>query len=433
MSFVHPSYLWGLIGLLIPIAIHLWSKKDGKTIKIGSIKLLREEDSKQSNSISLNELWLLCLRLLIISLIVLIMAEPLFKRESVNTPISYLVESSLLKHDQVLSLIDSLKADHPVRLLETGFPDISDDLISSKVVSVPNYWQLAKEMEHLRSDSIVIFSSAFATGLQGKRSNVQANIEWVLLNYNEPTTDIIDAKLHGDKVEVLSILNNSQKLSFKKETLPKTSSKIDINSSEDSITILQNDIKDTFHLTSENPIKMLLFYDAKYIDESVYLEATLKSVALYTNRVIEITNKQDSTGLNISDYSHIIWLSDIPLARQDSSRVLLFKEDKLSNSIISEGPRINEFYLTRRLTMDNIINDHITEYLLSWLDLRPDIEEKIASFDKRVVSKEELQPIQGIVEKDSRFVESLSFSKWLWLFLVLLLPVERIIAHLRKQ
>ena len=42
MSFAHPLYLWTLLGLLVPIAIHLWSKKEAKTIKIGSVQLLSE-------------------------------------------------------------------------------------------------------------------------------------------------------------------------------------------------------------------------------------------------------------------------------------------------------------------------------------------------------------------------------------------------------
>ncbi|MEP0086438.1 MAG: BatA domain-containing protein, partial [Maribacter dokdonensis] len=76
MSFAHPSYLWALLGLLVPIAIHLWSKKEAKTIKIGSVQWLSESKSKQSSSIQLNEWWLLVLRMGIISLLVLLMAKP---------------------------------------------------------------------------------------------------------------------------------------------------------------------------------------------------------------------------------------------------------------------------------------------------------------------------------------------------------------------
>ena len=76
MSFAHPSYLWALLGLLVPIAIHLWSKKEAKTIKIGSVQLLSESKSRQSSSIQLNEWWLLLLRIGIISLLVVLLAKP---------------------------------------------------------------------------------------------------------------------------------------------------------------------------------------------------------------------------------------------------------------------------------------------------------------------------------------------------------------------
>ena len=59
MTFLNPTYLWGLLGLAVPLAIHLWSKMEGKTIKIGSIQLLTEANPKQASSIHLNELFLL--------------------------------------------------------------------------------------------------------------------------------------------------------------------------------------------------------------------------------------------------------------------------------------------------------------------------------------------------------------------------------------
>ncbi|NND11568.1 MAG: hypothetical protein HKN96_10170, partial [Flavobacteriaceae bacterium] len=97
MTFLYPSYLWALLGLIVPLAIHLWSKKEGKTIKIGSIKLLSEADSKQSRSIKLNEYWLLLLRMLSVALLVFILAEPGFIKKTPTNPLTYIVEPALLE------------------------------------------------------------------------------------------------------------------------------------------------------------------------------------------------------------------------------------------------------------------------------------------------------------------------------------------------
>ncbi|MFO7720744.1 MAG: BatA domain-containing protein, partial [Gillisia sp.] len=108
MIFLNPTYFLALLGLAVPLAIHLWSKKEGRTIKIGSIQLLKQSDPKKSSSIKLNELWLLILRLLVISILVLILTTPQLKLKGKNIPVTYLIEPSLLAYENVKSLIDTL-------------------------------------------------------------------------------------------------------------------------------------------------------------------------------------------------------------------------------------------------------------------------------------------------------------------------------------
>ena len=108
MSFANPTYLWAFLGLLVPIAIHLWSNKEGKVIKVGSIKFLENSESSQSKSIKLNEYLLLFLRLLLLSLLVLILAEPQIHQNSKKSSLTYLIEPSLLKNNMVKSVIDNV-------------------------------------------------------------------------------------------------------------------------------------------------------------------------------------------------------------------------------------------------------------------------------------------------------------------------------------
>ena len=48
MELINPIWLWGLTGLMIPVGIHLLSRREGKIIKIGSIRHLDETNSKQN-------------------------------------------------------------------------------------------------------------------------------------------------------------------------------------------------------------------------------------------------------------------------------------------------------------------------------------------------------------------------------------------------
>ena len=126
MELVNPIWLWGLSGLLIPIGIHLLSRREGKIIKIGSIRHLEETNSKQFKSIRLNELVLLLLRCLIITILVLFLSG--FHFQTLEKSGKWLmVESGLERDDQLSVLIDSLKRNgFEIKRLTRGFPDLND-------------------------------------------------------------------------------------------------------------------------------------------------------------------------------------------------------------------------------------------------------------------------------------------------------------------
>lgn len=432
MSFLNPSYLWALLGIVIPIAIHLWSKKEGKTIKIGSIKLLSEADSRQSSSISINEILLLAFRIAMISIVVLILANPQINRENTNTPITYIVEPSLLDNQEIASMIDSLQSQSSVRLLRYEFPELSEDAVDNKVHEVPNYWQLAKDMEKLRTDSIVVFTNAFATGLKGMRPIVKKNIDWIVLDSGDSGVGEIEASLKNDKIELLSVISNASYLSYKKEIIASNSVNIHINEPKDSVTISQNGQTRQFYLKSNSPTKILLFFDDALSNEARYIEAGLNAISEYLLHPIEINKTQDSTLTGFSTYQNIIWLSDAR-PRNTSARILSYNPDELANSLIVKGNTLNEFHLTTRLNAENTIDEHLTEHLIAWLNFRPDLDNNVKSFDKRVVDKDELVPLYDTNDEESSYIETLSISKWLWILLALVLITERIIAKLRKQ
>ena len=191
MMFLNPSFLWALLGLGVPIAIHLWSKKQGENIRVGSIKFLKESNSRRSRSIQLNEFWLLLLRMLLIALLVFILAEPRLTSKSENSPLTYLVETSLLDSSEVKTLTDSLNAQAEVRFLKTNFPEYNSELLESISSEPRNYWQLAREMQTLHTDSIVVFTKAFLSGIKGKRPEIGKHINWINLNPDQTKNHVV--------------------------------------------------------------------------------------------------------------------------------------------------------------------------------------------------------------------------------------------------
>jgi len=432
MFFLNPSYLWALFGLAIPLAIHLWSKKEGKTIKIGSIKLLSEADSRQSSSIKLNELWLLCIRMLIFSLLVLILAEPQIKRQTPNTPITYIIEPSLINNDLIVKLIDSLESETSLRLLQEGFPLLSTDVVENIKNKVPNYWQLVKEMESLASDSIIVITNAFASGLKGKRPKINKAIEWLILDPEKPVEQVIEASKKGEKVELLSLKSNSQHMSFTKDTIVQNSGKFIFNETKDSLKFNDNKNKDWLAIRTKQPIEILLFFDDKFANEATYIEAAFNAISKHVAQQITINKVQDIAGLNFSSYACVVWLSDKSDIKT-SVKTLLYRPDDLAHHMITKGHTDEVFYLTKALHTENIIDEHLPEQLMMLLDLHPNLGKTIKQFDKSVVAKQELSIIDQNVKTDKTYSSILYISPWLWLFLALLLILERVIANIRKQ
>ena len=214
MLFANPMYLWALLGLAVPVAIHLWSKDEGKTIKVGSIANLRESENAQTRTLQLNEWLLLLLRLLAIALLVFILAEPFAQTKTKNQELVYLVEPEILKIDTFKTSMDSLAESKAVRLLQEDFPEYN--AADSVKTAATNYWQLAQDFETLKADSLVVYSQTLLSGFKGKRPEITENVNWVTIDSAQTTAGVVALIRLQDSVEVLEVKSTKEQLRFKK-------------------------------------------------------------------------------------------------------------------------------------------------------------------------------------------------------------------------
>lgn len=76
MMFLQPYMLWGMLAVVMPVALHFWYQKKGKTIEWAAMRWLGEQTTLQHRGLRLNEVWLMLLRCLLVALIVLILSKP---------------------------------------------------------------------------------------------------------------------------------------------------------------------------------------------------------------------------------------------------------------------------------------------------------------------------------------------------------------------
>ncbi len=432
MFFLSPLNLWALLGLAVPIAIHLWSKKEGKTIKIGSIRLLQEADSKQLSSIKINEWWLLFLRLLLLTLLVLIIAEPRLDQSEQKVPITYLFEASLLENDEVLRIIDTLEKTNSIKLFEKGFPVIDREQINSEIPETPNYWQLTKELQDLESDSIVVFTNALVSGIKGKRPTIHQNVKWIFLDPGKTEEIALKAISSGDELKILKAVSNSEGINFDTEKASFSNPNIKISRSRDSIYLQNNKTTQAILIEKYVPLKVEFYHNENYSETGFYIEKAFNAISKYLDREIQLHKVQNKDSLKFDNADALVWLSD-EIERESRLPILIFEENKLSNSLIIPGSYKNEFVLTSKLNSENIIEAHLAENLIQFLGLNKDLEKEIDKLDKRVMPSEQFIPNKGIVQKSEMFARSKDIAKWFWLLLIPVIVTERLLSKFRKK
>ncbi len=146
MSFVYPSFLWGLLALAIPIIIHLFNFRRTKKIYFSNNQFLKNVKETTTSKLKVKHLLILLARLAFIVFLVLTFAQPYLPGENEEetgtgeNPLVYLyldnslsmsseLESGVRGIDQGVSFVDEIATYYPrsaqYKLLTNGFGSFS--------------------------------------------------------------------------------------------------------------------------------------------------------------------------------------------------------------------------------------------------------------------------------------------------------------------
>jgi len=123
-----------LIGLIVPIVIHLLSKKTKKSIKFGSLKFLEISKTRTLKSFQLNDIWLLIIRSALTICLVLFLTKPFLKNSNDSTTL-YILDTDYFGHNELNNIIDTIDEDSEVRWLTRNLNQIEDTIFLEKL-----YW-----------------------------------------------------------------------------------------------------------------------------------------------------------------------------------------------------------------------------------------------------------------------------------------------------
>jgi aerotolerance regulator-like protein len=106
LGFLAPLWLAGFASLAVPLVLHLWSRRTGRALRVGSIQLLTGAPPPMARRPRLHDPWLLLLRCAMLAALVLALARPFWMPRRRAAPIWALVATDVVERAR---LVDSLE------------------------------------------------------------------------------------------------------------------------------------------------------------------------------------------------------------------------------------------------------------------------------------------------------------------------------------
>lgn len=402
MQFAQPIFLWALAGLSIPIAIHLLSKKEGKVIRLGSLRHVRETSTQQFKSIRLNEWLLLALRCLIVVLWVLLLSGLQF--DQTKNQQWLVVDKSVKNHPVAKKWTDSLQAQgFELHWLADGFP--TEEPANGSI----NYWESISSLRQRELEKVVVLSSSGVEQFGGMRESLPASIQWITLPASE----------HRFVVEALQKSNNDYLIRLG------TSS----NDATEFETIRASSGIDSVEIKNIVQQNVLIVADEAFEKDVRLLKASLE--AIQEKLPIQLTIQQQNTVNYKSTSSNwLFWLSGQKAPASDSASVV-FYNPKLGSAILKPVGS-NQWALTKRLSISKIEEANFTLQLASILFPESEKWKNIRQHDRRSMPDSFLQSSVSSPPTSKSIFEN-RFNYYLFILLLVVFMLERWIAYRKNQ
>ncbi len=303
---LQPLMLFSLLGLAIPVAIHLWNRKRGQRIKVGSIALLKETQSRRMSSIRMNEVGLLLVRCLLLAVLALLLAGPRWLTTQNKRRTWVLVSPELLSGladstGQVRRAVDTLlKSGSELRMLTKDFPAFSLQnipVLRDTVQVTSEYWSLLRELDWKlpAQTSVVLLTAEKLHALRGSRPTVNLDVQWLTFDATRAANhQLVDAYLTStDSIRVQIGKSSSEGNSCQTLILPV---KAGVYPAAD------NSLKLTNHSTQwqvslaggpatpvdTNTYSLAIYAGKNFAEDARYVRAACEAIAHFTKRKITI-------------------------------------------------------------------------------------------------------------------------------------------------
>ncbi|MBL0742883.1 BatA domain-containing protein [Chryseolinea lacunae] len=425
MAFTNPIWLWGLTGLLVPISIHLLSRKEGKVIRVGSIRHLEDSTTKQFRSLRLNELLLLLLRCCVIALVVLLLSGLHFNTDANQQRHWVVIEAGLEKDTDIAKVLDSLtQQGFEAKQLSAGFPPID-----SATASPLPYWTAIEALKQKSLQRVVIISHNRVADFRGKRIALPTNMQWIVKESAPKTFPLHAIRLSSDSVSIRTGKSTSTLTTFQ-------DTKVSLSPGD---TYFHHE-KDSVSIDKPDTVALEIASDKEFYYDQLILVASLEALKQTLPVVLtwKTVSAQDLT--SGTSASWLIWLSDKKIPAGARHYIALqSKSLRHSGPLFAQREELDNasgWTITRRLNEDIALEEKLPLQLASILFPNKRDNLRAAQHDQRMQPEKTQWSTETQSDTDASTPsrkDHAPASPLLAFAAIAMLVTERVVAYKRNQ
>lgn len=234
LALTTPSALLALLGLLVPLAIHLWNRRPGQEVAVGSLRWLTAGANRRLRNLRLEQVLLLLLRAALLAVLAVVVAGPVWRQVLPGGRGQVLVSPELAGTSALAAVrptIDSLRRHgYALRWLSGGLPKVSaaawradslgrrsDSVLTmSQSATTGFYWERIRQAaDTFASQPLYVLTPATLRGAQGTHGTLPSNLTWQMLPLTTETTWLQAAHGSRDSLRLLLGYSTERQTTFR--------------------------------------------------------------------------------------------------------------------------------------------------------------------------------------------------------------------------
>jgi len=192
-----PSALLAPIGLLVPLAIHLWNRRPGREVAVGSLRWLTTGANRRLRNLRLEQVLLLLLRTAVLAVLAVAVAGPAWRLARPARRGQVLLSPALAGTGSLAAVrptIDSLRRrGYGLRWLAAGFPSIkaadwradsAGKVLDGQLFTVTEAWYWGRVQQAgtaFVGQPLYVVTPAGQRGFGGTHGALPARLTWLTL------------------------------------------------------------------------------------------------------------------------------------------------------------------------------------------------------------------------------------------------------------